>query len=235
MKKISFLFAALCLFALATKAQDSTKAKVKEMGIGLYNLNSFSLQYRWGTKKTLYRVNAVLGFSQAFGKGSNTVTTNDSLPPYPALSNQKSDPLNFSVGVNFSILKFKPIIKNFNFMYGGIIGVSANYRSNTTTTTSAPYSGNSTLVQKNNAQGISPFIGAVVGVSYQVSSHFLVYLEIAPNIYYSYTNNSVTTTNTQLSNGFENTSTSKGHFNSFGLASFSNSGAMLTFVYRITK
>lgn len=53
----NFLLLSLVLITLSAFGQEqdtATNSKVSEVGIGLKNLNSFSLQYRWGNEKRLY-------------------------------------------------------------------------------------------------------------------------------------------------------------------------------------
>src|ERR1700752_735528 len=49
--------------------------KVKEFGIGIVNLNSFSLQYRWGNEKVLCRVTGNIG-ATGLTNNNNTSNTN---------------------------------------------------------------------------------------------------------------------------------------------------------------
>ncbi len=90
--------------------------------------------------------------------------------------------------------------------------------------------------KKSNAQNIQPYIGFILGAVYKISPSFLVYIEIAPNIYYARTNttSTITKTNQQPNQSVTNGKTKNAN-NTIGIASLSTSGAMLTFVYRITK
>ncbi|MEO8760337.1 MAG: hypothetical protein ABI388_04285 [Bacteroidia bacterium] len=254
MKNSKIIFAAIIIsFATALQAQDlgmqTPPAKVKEYGVGLSNLNSFSLQYRWGNEKTLFRINATVGGSTGFGKGSNntTETQDTNYVNNNASTTKKNSPINFNTSLSFSVLKIKYVTEKFGLMCGGVAGISystTNTQTNQTGTNtyyngynnasngSFPYS--ETI--KGHSQNIQPFVGVVLGAVYKISPSFLVYLEIAPNIYYAHTNTTSTTASTsQQPNHFLINGTTKNATNTIGIASLSNSGAMLTFVYRITK
>ena len=142
------------------------------------------------------------------------------------------------------MFKIKQLTDKFGFIYGGVAGVIYSTSSGQTTTTefsqtgnyNTPYSYN--LVVKNNSQNIQPYAGFVLGAVYKINASFLLYAEIDPNIYYAHTNTSARTTNTNTtqlpSTNFSNENTSNKN-NTIGISGLSNSGAMLTLVYRITK
>ena len=251
MKNINIILVAIViLIASNLKAQDlSTQAsplKVKELGIGLSNFNSFSLQYRWGNTKTLYRIGGNIGMASTFGNNNQTsIDSHDTLPPTTSSNTVKTNtPLNLTVGLNFSLLKLKPITEKFSFMYGGIIGVNYSDLNIKTTETessmSSPYGvtvTRTTRTENQTTQSIKPYAGVVLGMSYQISEHFFIYAEISPNIFYMYSNNVI-----KITEGYYPPNTNTGFINntrnpqnSFGIANLSNSGAMLTFVYRITN
>ncbi len=235
------------------KAQDSssqaTLPKVKEYGVGFTGLNSFSLQYRWGNEKRLFRINATIGGSTAFGKNSGNLTqAQDTMyRNNNTYTSKTTSPVNFNSSLSFSILKIKYVADKFGFMYGGVVGVSysttntqateagtnVNYSYNNANNTGLfPYS----ETTKNHSQIIQPYAGVILGVVYKINSSFLVYLEIAPNIYYARNNTTITDdTNNKQPNQYVVSQTQKTANNTFGIANLTNSGAMLTVVYRITK
>ena len=254
MKITKIILAAIIILITSNlKAQDlNTQApplKVKEYGIGLSSFNSFSIQYRWGNEKRLFRINATVGGSTGFGKGSANENQGDTANSSSNTNTTKStSPINFNTSLSFSILKIKYVAGKFALMYGGVAGVSYSTTNTQTTETGTQtnyYNGGSipsntsypyTQVKKNNTQNIQPYIGVILGASYKISEAFLVYLEIAPNIYYSHTNTTSTLTETDKHpNAYITNTTNKSANNTFGIANLSNSGAMLTFVYRITK
>ncbi len=82
-----------------------------------------------------------------------------------------------------------------------------------------------------------PALGIALGAVYKITPYFLVYVEIAPNIYYAYYKTLKNTT-TLTSYPTYTTSETTDHSysgNMFGLSTLSNSFASLTLVYRITK
>src|SRR5579872_3847110 len=91
------------IFIVSTlTAQEQQPLKVKEYGIGLSSFNSFSLQYRWGNEKRLYRINANLAGNTSFGNGSQTSSaTRDTLSNSTTSSNSGKSPINLSCGLSF--------------------------------------------------------------------------------------------------------------------------------------
>ncbi len=223
------------------KAQEKP-AKVKEYGIGLSSFNSFSLQYRWGTDKLLYRLQGNIGANTSFGT-SSTKSTNvyDSIHSGNTnITTKTTSPTNINFGLSFSTLKLKSITDKFGLMYGCMFGLSYRYNKSesvgTGTITNNLYSPIGTYpdntTSKNTVKTFQPYIGIVVGAYYKISPSFLLYAEISPNIFYAYTSSHTKTTNTT---NLSYTESRKESTNNFGLSNLSNSGAMLTFVYRITK
>ncbi len=112
MKSIKTISTAIIIFfAINLNAQDlgmqTPPTKVKEYGIGLSNFNSFSLQYRWGNEKRLFRINATVGGSTGFGKGSNnSTTTQDTIYNYNNIGSTKpTTPINFNTSLALVCLK----------------------------------------------------------------------------------------------------------------------------------
>jgi hypothetical protein len=247
--KIIKIVIASTLVVSVLKAQE-LPAKIKEFGIGLSNFNSFSLQYRWGNEKRIFRVNATIGGTTSFGKGSS----NYNAAPVDTTSSQSyttatktSSPLNFNTSLSFSMLKLKKINDKFGLLFGPVAGIVYSTSSSQSTTTGTNvnyYQGNtiqtgsfpSNSETKNNSSTIQPYVGLVLGAYYKINASFLIYAEIAPNVYYAHTHNTSYTTNVnKIPTSYNDTNNSTNSNNTFGLGSLSNSGALLTLVYRITK
>ncbi|MGZ3865286.1 MAG: hypothetical protein ACXVC6_02690 [Bacteroidia bacterium] len=239
MKKILSPLFLLCLFNLTAQEQP---AKIKEYGVGFSSLNSFSLQYRWGNEKMIYRVQGNLGANTAFGKSSisnsDIIDTNSN---YTSTRDVKTTtPVNLNTGLNFSALALKPIFEKFGLMCGPTLGVQFSYRtalmsgtgtlSGTNTYPNGTYPNN--ISSKITNENIRPFIGITWGVFYKVHPSLFLYVEITPNIYYNYskTTQHSTYTNTRAVTGDYSSSN-----NTFGISNLANSGAMITVAYRITK
>ncbi|MFI5141295.1 MAG: hypothetical protein ACHQII_02965 [Bacteroidia bacterium] len=221
----------------------ATKQKVKEYGIGFTSLNSYSLQYRWGTPKLLYRINANIGFT-GLAKNDNTSGTYDqNITSYSSSTTetQTKTPATLSTGVGFSMLTFKQINPKFGLMIGGIAGLTYSYTTGQNTLTTSNYSTGSgsssqTTITKTTAQTLQPYLGCVLGAYYKFNPSFIIYAEISPSIFYAATQ---TTGNTTYQNNPASinikTSDSRINNSNIGLSGITNSGAMLTLVYRITK
>jgi hypothetical protein len=249
-KAIQIAIALTAMFIVSTlTAQEQQPLKVKEYGIGLSSFNSFSLQYRWGNEKRLFRLNATIGGSTSFGSGNSNLSQGQDtmFSNSNNLTSKTSTPINFNTGLSFSMLKLKQIADKFGLMYGPIVGLSYSIASSQTTQTgtgtsyyynnpshSGTYPINNSI--KNHSSTLQPYIGFVLGAFYKINASFLLYAEIAPNIYYGYTTRtSNQTNNNQAPYAYNTTNNSTDSNNSFGLANLSNSGATLTIVYRITK
>ncbi len=229
-KKTLLVFVASYLF-LNTFAQEVTPIKIREVGIGLYNFQNFSLQYRWGNEKRLFRLTGNLGINSTDGSSDRYGwREEDTLFNSSNFYEDVKTPINLNVGLGFSILKFKPINDKFGLMYGPLIGLSYTYlqseKISSSSQTGTYYSGSS--VQK--SQTIQPYLGIVFGAAYKINASFFIYAEIGPNFYYAFNQSySTSSTHANLYHSEDETSSKN---NSVGISSLSNSGAMLTFVYR---
>jgi hypothetical protein len=231
--KIIMAIAASFLF-LNSFAQEVKPVKIKEIGLGLYNFQNFSLQYRWGNDKRLFRLNGNLGVNNGNGRSytygwRNEDTTSNS---YNYGEDIKT-PINLTVGLGFSSLKLKSVHDKFGIVYGPLIGISYSYLKTErySSSSGSGYYTSTTTVQK--SQTIQPYLGIVVGASYKINDSFFIYLEIGPNVYYNF-NQGYTTKSTQ-GEAYNSEDETSSKSNSFGISSLSNSGAMLTFVYRYNK
>lgn len=194
--------------------------KVREFGIGLSGLNSFSLQYRWGNERRLYRLQGSIGGSSQ--------TSNQTVTPSNSSSNNSYSPLNINCGLSFSILKTKLISEKFNLMYGSYFGLGYSFNQSVNENSNAT----NTSTIKNKSQNYSASIGLVLGAAYKINSSFLLYGEIDPGISDTYSN--LQTEYTSSASPSSNNDKSQ-QINTIGLNGLSNLGAMLTIVYRITK
>jgi len=262
MKNITIIIAScILLLASSLKAQetittptltpktDTLPKKVKEFGIGFTSLTAYSLQYRWGNTKRLFRVNATITGSTAFGNGTsgNSQTNVGNGNNIDSTTNKNKTPLNFSASLSFSMLNLKYITKKFGLMYGPVAGVGysiINSQSTQTGTNLTNYTYNSsqnngsfpiTSSTKTESVTFQPYLGFVLGAFYKINKSFFLYAEIAPNIYYARTNS--TNSTKEVNNGsanYSSTNNTSAFNNTFGLASLSNSAATITIVYRIT-
>ncbi len=239
----------VCITTLVCAQQQTptdtlaTKQKVKEYGIGFISLNSYSLQYRWGTPKLLYRINANVGFTGLSKNDNINDTYNQNGTSYSSSTTQiqTKTPATLTTGAGFSMLTFKQINPKFGLMIGGIAGLTYSYTTGENIQTNSNYStgsGNSsqTTTTKTTSQTLQPYLGCVLGAYYKFNPSFIIYAEISPNIFYATTK---TTGNTTYQNNPVSTNSksgdSKTNNSNFGLSGLTNSGAMLTLVYRITK
>ena len=252
MKKIKtviiFLVTVIVTSLSAQESQSKTDTtilksqlpKVREFGFGLNNINltsfnNFSLQYRWGNEKRLYRLAGDFGGTlttkpiNTYYYSSNYYTSNNNPWSYsPSIVNCR---------LSFSILRIKSLSEKFGLMYGNFFsGGYSNQKTNIQQTSSDSYNGvieYDTLTTKKTLQSSSASVGFVLGAVYKINSSFLLYAEIGPGISYSY--NYGYSKNSHSNNIYPNPPNSKDRSNSFSLNGISNSNASLTIVYRITK
>ena len=247
MKIRSYTVIILVFFILPVikmKAQDQV-ARVKEFGIGLYNLNSYFLQYRWGNEKRLVRFSGNIGGVSSLGKSSdNSITEKDTVNSGTTATTNNTIPINLNAGLSFSLLKIKMLSDKFGIMYGGISTISYWINKSNTDRVNGNnglFGFSSTVTTRMNSQTIQPSLGIVIGGVYKISPVILLYVEIDPNIYYSYKKDDTTIITNSVNsskNGnvtYIKTEVIPATTSSFGLSNVSNSGASLTFVYRITK
>jgi hypothetical protein len=219
---------------LAVYSQDTT-LRVNEFGVGFSSLTNFSLRYQWGTDNTLFRITAVsLGatnsnVSQSLSPTANNINYSTSGSYNPTVTT----PINFSGGLNLSLVHIKPVSHRFGFMFGFEVGINVSYSVTNTDVNYYYYPPVNNPNTNYSVQAINssyePFIGVVVGARFKISKAFSVFAEIAPNVNYTYAT-SYNTVNTQGVNTPMNTTKTA---NTFGLSGLANSGAFITIMYRI--
>lgn len=218
-------------------AQEQTPAKVKEVGIGFSGLNNFSLQYRWGTEKKLYRISGSLGGNSGFGTTSNDYRWNDTTLKSGSVKGTNQSPVDLSLGLSFSVLNLKPGANKLGFFYGPTIGLFSTYSS--ANQSSPQYTLNNSTYNGYDSQSTrlssSINLGLTMGVMYKINEAFYLYGEITPSVYFTNLYEKSTNTSFYINSNASYTTEQKKSSNSFGLAGISNSGAMFTLVYRITK
>ena len=221
--------------------------KIKEYGVGMYSFTNFSLQYRWGNEKRLYRLMGNIGFNGTNGNTNSTATTTqDTLINSTNTTTTKNlNPVGLNCGINFSVLNLKPITDHFGFFWGPSVGVtytvnvSEKDQTSTLVNNSSPTTTSTDISTfKATTQDIRPNIGIALGVFYNINSSFFIYGEVVPNIYFGFNNSKTTLNETTSKPGTPNIIKNQTDNNSgsiYGLANFANSGAMLTFAYRFSK
>jgi hypothetical protein len=236
MKKISFLIAGSLLFVTTLMAQEK-RSLTKEYGIGLRGINSISLQYRWGTESKLHRIGAGLGGSTSFGTTDQSNSRIDTARHFNDFNNNSANtrsPFVFNFNVNYSILNLKFASEKFGYFYGPSIGLGFNYsKDNNVGSQTSGYNNvvnTSNTKSKNMYTTYRPSLGVVLGLVYKVNSNLLIYGELNPNLFYNYSYN---TTHFVSGQTAITTNDSKRILNEFGFSDLSNSGAMITLVYRM--
>lgn len=233
----------LLITIVTTQFVQGQNTPVKEYGFGLYSLNNFSLQYRWGTEKKLFRIAGDIDLSSSKQNVNSTTLFNDSFAINSQNNNASTkNPFNIGLGIGLSILNLKPINENFGLVFGPSFATSFYYSSSkdegTQIDSGTSFSKRMNYFTETKNTTIRPSLGLIIGGYYSFNSKFFIYGEIRPNFYLKYeknenTNNSNSIISNQPNTYIERTNDTDG--TTFGISNLSNSNAMITFVYRIQK
>lgn len=237
LKKIKIAAALFALTAFCKLQAQEISPKIKEVGIGFYNFNSYSLQYRWGTEKRMYRINgAVSGQNKSQkDKTSNSTSFNGQTNESNNVNGNKS-PFNFNINLGLSTIKMKAINEKFGFIHGALLGIRYDYsKLRIKSTTSSINNGILNSSQNSSVQtshDVQPYIGIVIGAYYKLNKDFSIYAELNPNVYfdYNYFIDQTSTPENAQNAGTKNTRKSQNH--NVGISGLTNSGASLTLAYR---
>ena len=220
---------------VAQVQQDSSKTNensITEYGFGLYNLNSFSLQYRIGTEKRVTRFMGYLSFNS--NQTINTPEINSNLTNNYTYS-KTTTPLNFNFGFNIANLKLIKINEKLGLQRGLQVGASLNAIE---TNKETDYPKSSTYVKNysnNHTKSISLNLGYVIGFYYKCNSNIYVYAEVAPTISYINSLSNIDNFDVDANNTTHNVSATNSKTKQFQLSGLSNSGAMISLVYRLNQ
>lgn len=251
MKKSALFLLSFLLHSFSSSAQT----KVKEVGLGLSNLNVFntdaySLNYRWGKSEKLFTIRGGLNLNSNFDQKNNIGDNfNDTL--VASFTNDFKQETPYNIGLNLSIntINLKPINEKFGFFYG--FGLGIGFNTNKTNTESIQISisraqPNLRFEQKINSENtttsIRPSLFAPIGFYYNLGKSFRIYAEISPTIYYSHTiyenknSSSIINydNNKPIGLPFTRNDQGSGKINNFGF-NFSNWNSFFTIVYRWEK
>jgi hypothetical protein len=166
MKKIILILAA-ALIPFSTMAQDETKVRVQEAGIGFSGLNSFALIYKIGNQKSLWRFNTLFIQSQNSNEEADSLTKESRY---------------FSYGLKAGKEFRKTIATNLELRYGADVTFDYSYRKqeNIDISTGNDYEENYLY----EVYRYSPGIGLVFGLNYVVKEKLVIGAEILPYFQY---------------------------------------------------
>jgi len=192
MKKHLFILTALfTALSMISYAQETTPAKIHQVGINFSTLNQFGMHYKTGSEKTLFRISLL---ALNLGSDSNWGRNTDSID-----QKQQSAGAGFRLGFERSV----QIVKQFHFIWGLEGGCNFNYSH---LKVEAPYSDHEIT-----SWWVTPLVNLVLGVTYTVADHLVLGAEITPSVNYSYGKSKTTypsydteMTNTGFNFGFTN-------------------------------
>ncbi|MEI6682595.1 MAG: hypothetical protein WCO44_08205 [Bacteroidota bacterium] len=201
------------LFAIVTCglfAQQETHPQVYQAGLSFSSLNNFGLNFKTGDEKTLFRVTLL---SASMGLSSDQGRTQDSI-----------DIKTSSAGAGFRVgfEKHIPVYRTLRFIWGLEAGGSYSYNK-MKQDMSGTYNDYESVTWK-----ITPMADLVLGLTYTISDHLVLGVEIAPSLQYSF--GKVKTTNSGSGSPLETVKSTSSV--SFG---FYNNPATLTLAYRFAK
>jgi hypothetical protein len=214
--------------------------RVKEYGLGLSGLNSFSLQYRWGNVKYLKRIAATV--SARFSKQGMYSFRNSNMPPFEYEMTQVNKPIQASAGVMFTFLGPKPLGDKFGIMWGPVFGTTythgqekAKMETPVNTISGIQRQVTESFIMQH---AITPSLGMSLGCYFMFTSSFYMHLEIQPGVWYSFGETTMTnsaiiydSSNSQIA---ASVSRQKSYDQNFGIFG-GNMGALLTVAHRITR
>ena len=200
MKKIASILFILSI-TLSSQAQELTKQK--EVGLIFSNLNSFGLSYKFGSSKSLWRINTLL----LSGSSNNEVFENQDIK-------QSSAGVNLTFGKELR----KHVTDNFELRYGGDLSFSYNkskFDFDDKTVSNQDRTNNKTTYNSG--------INIVIGFNYLINERILLGAEILPGIGY--------TTGASIITNSANNSETKSDLSGFNYG-LSNNGALISLAYR---
>ena len=231
---IAFISMFQIVFAYGqTKQNDSlttnSGSKIKELGIGFTNFTSYSLQYRWGNEKRLFRVTGTVSFTH--GNQSSNFTDDTSNVFFSSSDTKVPKIIQSDNRLIFSILKNISLDEKVGIMYGPSIGINYSY-SNTTSNNSSTLTTVAKTTNTISTQSITPNLGLILSFYYKLRSNVYLYAEINPQIFYTYSLEKYDNETLYIKN-IQKHQTNKNHY--YGIRSLSNSNLMFSLVYRLKK
>lgn len=153
MNRLTFLFILVFCFAGFVHAQDGEK--IRSIGVFFSSLDNFGLRYKFGNHNRLFRITALHLFM------------NDTEYPSGSFSKITSA----GAGLNFGVEIPISLTDQFDFFYGGQIGVNYGYRRFVASTI--------TREQNLGANG-----GLIAGFNFHTKSSIVFSIEIVPSFSY---------------------------------------------------
>jgi hypothetical protein len=195
------------LFAAMTSglyAQQEKPLHYYQVGVNFSSLNSFGLDFKTGSEKTLFRLSLL---SLNFENDSRWGRSQDSID----IKNQS-----YGFGVRLGFERHLPIVAHLNFIWG--LGLGCDYRYQKQNQETRYYYNNRDVSTWN----LTPQIYAIAGVTYTVGDHLVIGAEITPAIRYTYGISKQTSfTSSSGTSEYTETTTSTFSFSASNLASLS--------------
>lgn len=161
MKKLLLL---LLITSTSIIVNGQEKTKQKEVGLSFSNLDNFGLTYKFGTTKSMWRINTLL----ASGANRNTGV---------GASENESTSVDF--GLKFGKEFRKPVTTKLELRYGADISIDYSYSKGLAISPSLPGS------YTTKTSTYSPGINFVLGFNYLISENILIGTEILPGFKYT--------------------------------------------------
>jgi hypothetical protein len=182
--RIAFFTMLLAFIPAGIFAQQEQPVHYKQVGINFSSLNSFGLQFKTGSEKTLFRLSLL---SMNLGQNSEWGRVHDSID----LKSQTA-----GAGIKLGFENRVPIYRKFDFIWGLEAGFNFNYQKQKN---EIPHNDLEIIEWR-----LGPTLNVILGANYTISDHFVIGVEITPGIQYSFGKSKQTryyqTTETTISN-----------------------------------
>lgn len=169
----------LCLCAIILTSSLIAQEKRKEVSINLGNSNNYGISYRFGTAKSLWRLNLLSGNIGISNLQNETIFSNgqDNDIDYYEYNNT-----GYGIGVSIGKEFRNTITNKVEFRYGFDIGFNYSHGTNESTNN---YNNSTDLsVYKSKYNSYTTSINGVLGFNYILNKHLALGIEVLPEISY---------------------------------------------------
>ena len=165
----------IILMAMSINAQE----KRKEVAINLTSFENFGLSYRFGTDKSLWRLNLL---------NSNVYTSSDEDEFTYLLDDEynssKNETDGFSIGFSVGKEFRNPIREKLEFRYGFDIGLDYSMYNYEFTPDNSDEEGPIYYTANSSSESFNPFLNGVIGFNFLLNKNLVLGIEVLPSITY---------------------------------------------------
>lgn len=216
----------LCLCAIILTSSLIAQEKRKEVSINLSSSDSYGISYRFGTAKSLWRLN-LLSSSIDIYDSQNEREFEFSNGQENNIDYYEYDNSNYGIGISIGKEFRNTVANKVEFRYGFDIGFNYNHR---TSESINSYNNSTDLsVYKSKYNFYTPSINGVIGFNYLLNKHLALGIEVLPKISYRIGSETTIRNYDEESNIEDDRSENSSSLFSFDL---NNNSARLSIAYR---